>query len=73
MSLLERLKPEYLKMIKAEEYMYPYSTKHIQIELAQINNWVDIKYSTVVYLVSTLKINDYSPSAIDKLFIDENS
>jgi hypothetical protein len=73
MSLLERLRPEYLKMIKAEEYMYPYSSKKIQIELAEINNWVDIKYSTVVYLVSILKINDYSPSAIDKLFTDENS
>ena len=73
MSLLERLKPEYLKMIQNNMDMYPYSTKQLQIELAKINNWVDLKYSTVVYLVSILKINDYSPSAIDKLFTDENS
>jgi hypothetical protein len=73
MSLLERLKPEYLKMIQNNMDMYPYSTKQLQIELAKINNWVDLKYSTVVYLVSILKINDYSPSAIDKLFTDENN
>jgi hypothetical protein len=60
-------------MIQNNMDMYPYSTKQLQIELAKINNWVDLKYSTVVYLVSILKINDYSPIAIDKLFTHENS
>ena len=73
MNLLERLRPEYLKMIQNDMDMYPYSTKQLQIELAKINNWVDLKYSTVVYLCSALRIYDYSPSAIDKLFTDENS
>jgi hypothetical protein len=73
MSLLERLKPEYLKMIQNNMDMYPYSTKQLQIELAKINNWVDLKYSTVVYLCNALRIYDYSPSAIDKLFTNENS
>jgi hypothetical protein len=73
MSLLERLKPEYLKMISDAEVMYPCSTKQMQIELLETNHWLDLKYSTVFYLVSTLKIYDYSPSAIDKLFTDEDS
>jgi hypothetical protein len=73
MSLLERLKPEYLKMIQNNMDMYPYSTKQLQIELAKINNWLDLKYSTVVYLCSALRIYDYSPIAIDKLFTDENN
>jgi hypothetical protein len=71
MNLLERLRPEYLKMIQDEQAMYPYTTKQVQIELAKINNWVDLKYSTVVYLCSELRIYDYSPSTIDKLFTDE--
>jgi hypothetical protein len=73
MNLLDRLRPEYLKMIQNDMDMYPYSSKQLQIELAKINNWVDLKYSTVVYLCSALRIYDYSPSAIDKLFTDENS
>jgi hypothetical protein len=73
MNLLDRLKPEYLKMIQDDMDIYPYSTKQAQIELSKINNWVDLKYSTVVYLCSALRIYDYSPSSIDKLFINENS
>ena len=73
MSLLERLKPEYLKMIQDDIEKYSYSTNQALIELAKINNWVDLKYSTVVYLCNALRIYDYSPSSIDKLFTNENS
>jgi hypothetical protein len=71
MSLLERLKPEYLKIISNEEVKYPFSTKQLQNELLETNHWMDLKYSSIFYLCSTLRIYDYSPSAIDNLFIDE--
>ena len=70
-NLLERLKPEYLKMLKDEEINYPFSAKQIQNELLETNSWVNLKYSSIFYLCSTLKIYKYSPSAIEKLFIDE--
>jgi hypothetical protein len=73
MSLLERLKPEYLKMIQDDIEIYPYSTNQLKIELSKISNWVDLKYSTVVYLCNTLRVYDYSPSSIDKLFTNEDS
>jgi hypothetical protein len=68
-NLLERLKPEYLKIINDQEVKYPFSTKQVQIELSETNHWIDLKYSTVFYLCNTLRIYDYSPSAIEKLFI----
>ena len=68
-NLLERLKPEHLKIISDQEVKYPFSTNQVQIELSETNHWIDLKYSTVFYLCSTLKIYDYSPSAIEKLFI----
>ena len=70
-NLLERLKPEYLKIISDEEVKYPFSTMQVQNELLGTNHWVDLKYSTIFYLCSTLRIYDYSPSAIEKLFRDE--
>jgi hypothetical protein len=69
MNLLERLKPEYLKIISDEEVKYPFSTKQLQNELLETNHWIDLKYSSIFYLCSTLRIYDYSPSAIEKLFI----
>ena len=68
-NLLERLKPEYLKIISDQEVKYPFSTNQVQIELSETNHWIDLKYSTVFYLCNTLRIYDYSPSAIEKLFI----
>jgi hypothetical protein len=73
MSLLDRLKPEYLKMIQDDIEKYPYSTNQLKIELSKISNWVDLKYSTVGYLCNTLRVYDYSPSSIDKLFTNEDS
>jgi len=70
-NLLERLKPEYKKIISDQEVKYPFSTKQVQIDLSETNHWVDLKYSTVFYLCNTLRIYDYSPSAIEKLFSDE--
>jgi hypothetical protein len=70
-NLLERLKPEFLKIISDQEVKYPFSTNQVQIELSETNHWIDLKYSTVFYLCNTLRIYDYSPSAIEKLFRDE--
>ena len=71
MSLLEKLKPEYLKMLKDGEINYPYSAKKLQDELNEVNHWVDLKYSSIVNLATYLNTHDYSPSAIDNLFSDE--
>ena len=70
-NLLERLKPEYLKMLKDEEINYPYSAKKVQEELAEANHWVDLKYSSIVNLATYLNTYDYSPTGIDNLFSDE--
>jgi hypothetical protein len=71
MSLLEKLKPKYLKMLKDGEINYPYSAKKLQDDLSEINNWVELKYSSAVHLVIYLNTNDYSPTGIDNLFSDE--
>ena len=71
MSLLDRLKPEYKKMLKNEELRYPLSVKHLQTELADANHWVGLKYSSIVNLATYLNTYDYSPTGIDNLFSDE--
>lgn len=68
MKLLERLNPDHLKMLKDAEIDYPFSAKKLQDELAEVNHWCDLKYSTIVNLTIYLGTGDYSPSAIDKLF-----
>lgn len=71
MSLLERLKPEHLKMLKDAEIDYPYSAKKVQEILSHVNHWVDLKYSCIVYLATYLNTHDYTPTGIDNLFSDE--
>ena len=68
MSLLDRLKPGYLVMLKNEEIRYPFSAKHLQNKLASTNHWVDLEYGTVINLFLCLGLNDYCPASLDKLF-----
>jgi hypothetical protein len=71
MSLLERLKPKYLKMLKDEEVKYPYSAKYMQNKLASTNYWADLEYGTVINLFTFLQLFDYTPASLDNLFSDE--
>jgi len=68
MSLLDRLKPEYLLMLKNEEIKYPFSAKHLQNKLASTNHWVDLEYGTVINLLTFLELFDYTPASLDKVF-----
>jgi hypothetical protein len=68
MKLINRLSPEHLLMLKAEEINYPETTKRLIEELSNTTHWVDLKYSTICKLVFNLGIKDYSPSTIDKIF-----
>ena len=68
MSLLDRLKPEYLVMLKNEEIKYPFSAKHLQNKLASTNHWVDLEYGTVLILLTFLELFDYTPASLDKVF-----
>lgn len=68
MSLLDRLKPEYLKMLKDEEIRFPFSAKNLQDKLANTNHWVDLEYGTVINLFVCLNLMDYTPASLDKIF-----
>ena len=68
MSLLDRLKPEYLVMLKNEEIRFPFSAKHLQNKLAKTNHWVDLEYGTVINLLTCLELFDYTPACLDKIF-----
>lgn len=76
MNLLEKLSPEHLEMLKAEEVKYPVTMRILMRELSDNVSWADLKYSTVCNLVFNLGITqeiryDYSPEAISKIFNHE--
>jgi hypothetical protein len=71
MRLLARLNLDHQQMLKDAEIQYPFSAKKLQDELAEVNHWCDLKYSTIINLTIYLGTGDYSPSGIDKLFSHE--
>jgi hypothetical protein len=78
MNLLEKLSPEHLEMLKAEEVKYPVTMRILMRELSDNVSWADLKYSTVCNLVFNLGITqeiryDYSPEAISKIFNHEQN
>jgi hypothetical protein len=78
MNLLEKLSPEHLEMLKAEEVKYPVTMRILMRELSENVSWADLKYSTVCNLVFNLGITqeiryDYSPEAISKIFNHEQN
>lgn len=73
MSLLSRLKPEYYQALEEEKKVYPVTVDIISTELDNLNFYVDLKYSTICFLVYTFKLRTYDPLTIQKLFLDENS
>ena len=70
MNLLERLSPEHLERLKAEEVKYPTTIKILMRELSDNVSWTDLKYSTICNLIFNLGVKeyDYSPEAIKKIF-----
>jgi hypothetical protein len=68
MNLLERLSPEHLEMLKKDEVLYPHAIKNLCKELSELEYWCDLKYSTVLNLIVYLRIKDYSPTSVEKLF-----
>lgn len=68
MNLLERLSPEHLEMLKAEEERFPTTIKNLRTELANTNHWIDLTYQGIHTLALHLDLKDYSPSTISNLF-----
>jgi hypothetical protein len=68
MNLLERLRPEHLEMLKAEEIKFPHTIKNLIAELESNNHFLDLTYQTILKLFIHLDLKDYSISSIEKLF-----
>ena len=68
MNLLERLSPEHLEVLKAEEKKFPNSIKNLRTELANNNHWIDLTYQSIHTLYLHLNLKDYSPTSINNLF-----
>jgi hypothetical protein len=78
MNLLEKLSPEHLEMLKAEEVKYPVTMRILMRELSDNVSWADLKYGTICNLIFNLGITqeiryDYSPEAISKIFNHEQN
>jgi hypothetical protein len=68
MNLLEKLSPEHLEMLKAEEEKYPATIKNLIAELENNNHYIDLTYQSILKLFIHLDLKDYSISSIEKLF-----
>jgi len=70
MNLLERLSPDHLERLKAEEVKYPVTMRILMRELSDNVSWADLKYGTICNLIFNLGVKqyDYSPEAIKKIF-----
>jgi hypothetical protein len=68
MNLLERLRPEHLEMLKAQEIKFPHTIKNLIAELESNNHFLDLTYQTILKLFLHLDLKDYSVSSFEKLF-----
>ena len=68
MNLLERLSPEHLEMLKAEEIKFPHTIKNLIAELESNTHFLDLTYQTILKLFLHLGLKDYSVSSVEKLF-----
>ena len=67
-NLFERLKPEYLEMLKNAETLYPSSIPSLFFALKSNHFWCDLSYHCIFSLLNHLDIYDYSPTTIINLF-----
>ena len=73
MNLLERLRPEHLEMLKAEEIKFPLTIKNLIAELESNNHFLDLTYQSILKLFIHLDLKDYSVSSFEKLFNNVSS
>ena len=73
MNLLERLSPEHLEMLKAEEQKYPATIKNLIAELESNNHFLDLTYQSILNLFLHLDLKDYSVTSLEKLFNNVSS
>ena len=71
MNLLERLSPEHLEMLKAEEQKYPATIKNLIAELESNNHFLDLTYQSILNLFLHLDLKDYSVTSLEKIFDHE--
>ncbi len=73
MNLLQRLSPEHLEVLKAEEEKYPATIKTLIAELENNNHYIDLTYQSILKLFIHLDLKDYSISSVEKLFDNVSS
>ena len=73
MNLLQRLSPEHLEMLKAQELEYPATIKNLKAALENNNHFLDLSYQNILKLFLHLDLKDYSISSVEKLFDNVSS
>jgi hypothetical protein len=73
MNLLEKLSPEHLEMLKAEEQKFPLTIKNLIAELESNNHFLDLTYQSVLKLFLHLDLKDYSVTSLEKIFHNVSS
>ena len=73
MNLLEKLSPEHLEMLKAEEIKFPLTIKNLIAELESNTHFLDLTYQTILKLFLHLDLKDYSVNSLEKLFDNVSS
>ena len=73
MNLLERLAPEHLEMLKAEQEKFPLTIKNLIAELESNNHFLDLTYQSILKLFLHLDLKDYSVTSLEKLFNNVSS
>ena len=68
MNLLQRLNPEHLEMLKAQELEYPVTIKNLKEALVNNNHFLDLSYQNILNLYFYLDLKDYSITSVEKLF-----
>ena len=73
MNLLQKLSPEHLEMLKAEQEKFPLTIKNLIAELEDNNHFLDLTYQSILKLFLHLDLKDYSVTSLDKLFDNVSS
>jgi len=68
MNLLQKLSPEHLEMLKAEEQKFPLTIKNLIAELESNNHFLDLTYQSILKLFLHLDLKDYSVTSLEKIF-----
>lgn len=73
MNLLDRLSPEHLEVLKAQELEFPLTIKNLIAELESNNHFLDLTYQSVLKLFLHLDLKDYSVTSLEKIFKNVSS